>query len=406
MAELIPVCDDLDEYVRQLEAELIEEYAKNNKMETLSSFSELILDSANVWMKMFDEEGNILLWNKAAEKISGYSRDEVLYNNTVWENLYPDKTSIREIFNFLQVLDTTDIRNSMEKQIVCKDGTRKWVEWNFIRHPGNGNTSSYISFGYDITERKKAEKEKVELQKQLMITEKSKALVRVAKGMTHEIANPVSALKNDLDLLKKYFSQCGEDSYSCPADTIRPIISRDLQAIKRIADIITAFKSTYRPENWRYLDVNGEIEIQLTLLKKELTRNIRIQKKLSPVSEIRCYGNEIGQVILNLLSNAAEAIEGDGRIDVFSWEDPERVYVKITDTGPGIPEDILPHIFELYYTTKRTGTGLGLSMSRQMAERHGGRLYIEETNTNKQKHGSSFVLELPKNAYGGEHYEI
>jgi PAS domain S-box-containing protein len=401
MAELIPACDNLNDYIGRLETELTEQYAKNEKMEILSSFSELILDSANVWMEMFDKDGNVLIWNKAAEKISGYSRDEVLYSNRIWRKLYESEEKIREIFLHLQNLGSADAPANLEQEIICKDGTHKWLVWNFIRQRGNDEKSSFICFGNDITERKIAEKEKAELQKQLMIFEKSKALVRVAKGMTHEIANPVSALKNDLGLLEKHASKCGGGNGSCPADKIQSIISRDVRAVKRVADIITAFKSAYRPENWHHLDLNKEIEIQLTFLKKEIIRNITVRKHLTIVSQIQCYGNEIGQIILNLLSNAAESIEGSGTITISTWEDPEKVYVKIEDSGPGIPDVVLPHIFELYYTTKQTGTGLGLAMSAQMAERHGGRLYIEETDIQPQKHGSSFVLELPKKHRGG-----
>ena len=396
MADLLPVgCDDLSLELEELEQSLAELEEKNLEMSVLSAFSEQILDSAKVWMQMFDAGGRILIWNRAAEAISGYARDEVLNGADIWELLFDDPVWLAGFFDFLAEARSPEERDPIVKGIRCRGGETRYLQLSVIRREADENAVGYICFGYDVTSRLEAEREKRSLEKKLMQAEKSQALVRVAKGMTHEIANPVAAIRNDLELLMESMGDGGAAEPGA-SERLRRILARDLSAIERVSQIITAFKSTYRPENWRLVDLNREIELQLTLLNRDLKHGVEVETRFGVVPEIYCYGNEIGQVLLNLLTNALEALRGTGRIVIETGERDEKVYARISDTGDRIDEGVRERIFDLYYTTKRDGSGLGLALGSEIAARHGGALLLEETRRGAGNHGTTFRLELAR----------
>ncbi len=178
---------------------------------------------------------------------------------------------------------------------------------------------------------------------------------------------------------------------------ILEILARDKNTIIKITSIVTAVKDSMRkPEGWCSFDVNRELDNQLKILHKQYKDRIKIIKYYTPLTKIKTYGNEISQVFLNLLSNAIDAISDHGEITISTNEmNNNFISVSIKDTGIGIPKDVIPNIFDYFYTTKDVGkgTGLGLAISHKIVESHNGRLFVEET---KQSHGTTFTLELPK----------
>ena len=240
---------------------------------------------------------------------------------------------------------------------------------------------------------KRAESEKKKLEEELIRSEKTAALGRVAAGIAHEINNPASAIQNDLPVLKHYAFKLPP---SAERSKILEILERDFQAISRITSIVTAMKETYRPEKWQLIDINKEIDFQIALVRKQLENRITIIRSRTHLPQIKAYGSEIGQVILNLLINAIDAIPEKGEIEISTKNLRGCIAIKVRDSGTGIPGDVLPHIFDPFYTTKNIGkgTGLGLSTCEQIVKRHNGELYVSETGPG---HGTTFVLKLPRN---------
>jgi signal transduction histidine kinase len=256
----------------------------------------------------------------------------------------------------------------------------------------HGAVTGYTVIARNITEQKQEELKRKALEEDLLRVEQKAVIGRIAAGVAHEINNPASAVTSDLATMSQLVIKLSESNVK---DLLVEIIKRDRLAIARVTNIVSAVKGAYRPQKWHSIDIKNEIELQLTLLHKECKDRITIQRDFGRISSVDVYGSEIGQIILNLLRNAIDAIEDKGLITIKTAEEGDNVKISITDTGKGIPANILPHIFEPFYTSKDVGkgTGLGLSISITNATRHNGKLYVEKTEPGK---GSTLVLVFPK----------
>ena len=124
-----------------------------------------------------------------------------------------------------------------------------------------------------------------------------------------------------------------------------------------------------------------------------LKHRIEVVKDYGRVPPIDCYPDQLHQVFMNIILNAAQAIESDGKIRIKTWEADDAVHIAISDTGRGISPDVLPRIFDLGFTTKKAdvGAGLGLSISRKVIQNHNGRIDVES----EVGKGSTFTIVLP-----------
>ena len=254
-----------------------------------------------------------------------------------------------------------------------------------------GAARGYTVIARNITELKLEENKRKVLEEDLIRSEQKAIMGRIAAGIAHEINNPASAITSDLstlDVLIRKFPDGKEK------EEVLEIIGRDHAAIGRITSIVSAVKGAYRPQKWHCIDLTEEIELQLTLLHKEYKDRITIEREYGDIPDVEAYGSEVGQIILNVLKNAVDAIEDKGTITIRTKEKNGRVSVAIVDTGKGIAGNELPHIFEPFYTTKEVGkgTGLGLSISYSNALRHNGILYVDATAPGR---GTTVILELP-----------
>jgi signal transduction histidine kinase len=144
-------------------------------------------------------------------------------------------------------------------------------------------------------------------------------------------------------------------------------------------------------------EVNALIETVLLLIEKQLQKqNIQIKKRLAPnISNIVVARNQIQQVFLNIVLNAMEVMPDGGKIEIKSTQNGEQVEVSFTDTGPGVPEEHRSQIFEPFMSTKNQGTGLGLSVSYNIVEAHGGKLELVSSPNRKRTRGACFRVTLP-----------
>jgi two-component system NtrC family sensor kinase len=165
------------------------------------------------------------------------------------------------------------------------------------------------------------------------------------------------------------------------AERTRKIV-RDLRVFARTTD-----------EAWQAVDLHEELESSLTLLSHLLKDRVTVHRKYGDLPAVECIRSQIDQVFLNVLANAAQAISGPGAITVETRRENGTAVVTISDTGPGIPPDVVGRVFDPFFTTKPVGegTGLGLSISYEIVKKHGG----EITAASAPGQGATFAIRIP-----------
>jgi len=258
-------------------------------------------------------------------------------------------------------------------------------------------------------------------QAQLLQSAKMAAVGQLAAGVAHEINNPVGFVSSNLSTLSGYVQHLLTvlDAYAksrtaLPAELrariealpshaeleyIRedlPDLLKDckdgLERVKRIVNDLREFTHV-DTENWANTDLNAALESALNVVGNELKYKATVVRELSPLPPVRCIVAQLGQVFVNLLVNAAQAIENQGTVTVRSGTVADSVWIEICDTGQGMSAATQQRIFEPFFTTKPIGqgTGLGLSISWEIIARHQGTLQVQSS----PGQGSCFRITLP-----------
>jgi signal transduction histidine kinase len=239
-------------------------------------------------------------------------------------------------------------------------------------------------------------------QDNLVRSEKLASMGRLVAGIAHEINNPVNAVINSLGPLEETVRQLAQMAHETDAElggSAEEMMAVVKRGAARTKAIVQALHNYSRGDDAIQREVNLErsIEDSLDLLRHRL-RDVKIVKEVTPGVRIRGLPGQIDQVLMNLITNAAQAI-GDrgGTITVTAHPKTEGVEITVTDDGPGIPPDIRARIFDPFFTTKDVGegSGLGLSIVHGIIERHGGRIDVDSTVGK----GTTFKVMLPYAPY-------
>jgi signal transduction histidine kinase len=242
-----------------------------------------------------------------------------------------------------------------------------------------------------------ADLEAAERQKVTMLTasvihaDKLAALGTLAAGVAHELNNPLGVISSRFELML-----LDADAHHLPAQVRDDLVVLQRHA-RRVAQIAQGLLSFARqsPRDRRQVNLNELVEETLVLLEEPLTREgIDVRPVLEPgLPHVFGDANALQQVLVNLLTNAREAIEGTGDIEIRTTASADRsdITLLVRDTGPGIRADVLPRIFDPFFTTKRDGTGLGLSISYGIVRDHHGTIDVDS----RAGVGTTFVLTFP-----------
>jgi signal transduction histidine kinase len=212
----------------------------------------------------------------------------------------------------------------------------------------------------------------------------------LAGGLAHEIKNPLSTMTITLGLLREDLGSARKD----PEKALRrvTVLEREVTRLEEILAHFLQFAGRLQLDR-RPTDLNGVVaEILDFITPAALRKKIELRHHLSPgLPPLLLDRDRVKQALLNLVLNALEAMPGRGELLVQTSMTGGAVRVDVTDTGPGIPPEVLGRIFEAYFSTKKTGTGLGLPIARRIVEEHGGVLHVF-TEVGK---GTRFTLFLP-----------
>lgn len=249
-----------------------------------------------------------------------------------------------------------------------------------------------------IGQLQEADRQKALLDADLMQTSKMAALGRLAAGIAHEINNPLAVIQEKAgwiqDLLEEEDVQRSENfkEFEAAVTKIQQHVDRARNVTHRLLGFARRMEPVQHPVN-----MNKLVEETLTFLENEARhRNIQITKELGDnIPDVLSDGAQLQQVILNVVNNAIDAVEKDGRVHIKTRydKDLQHVLVEISDTGPGIPSELLDKIFDPFFTTKKlgSGTGLGLSICHSIMTKLGGRIEAR----NGPQGGAVFVLSVP-----------
>lgn len=251
-------------------------------------------------------------------------------------------------------------------------------------------------------EKKIREKDKLvkEVESQLIQTEKMASVGTLAAGIAHEINNPLSFLISNLDALSNYVQSLSKES-SLDAglrktllEDFQPMATESLEGALRIKKIVSDLRTFSRRSETKkvLLDINQILESTLSIVWNEIKYKITVVKDYQSKSSILADPTQLSQVFLNIVLNASQAIAEKGTITLATSEDEKNICVKITDTGSGIPKEVLRKIFDPFFSTKKGGAGLGLSVSYNIIKQHTGELRVESA----AGRGTTFTISLPK----------
>jgi signal transduction histidine kinase len=240
-------------------------------------------------------------------------------------------------------------------------------------------------------------------QEQLLQSEKMKSLGQLVAGVAHELNNPIGFVHANLQLLEEYIRKLVEGGRT-ESDTdrvreaISKLLSRSREGTERVKKIVQDLRTFSRMDQaeLQVADLHEEIDRTLALMEPRFKGGIEVARRYGDIPRVRCYPGQLNQVFLNLLMNACDAMGAQGTITINTYPIDGGVRLEFSDTGPGIPPDVQSRIFDPFFTTKPVGvgTGLGLSLTHGIIERHGGRIYVRS----KLGEGATFVIDLPLEA--------
>ncbi len=372
-AELKKINERLQEEVserKHLEKEYRDSEEKFRRM-TSSAAKDAII--------MLDNEGNISYWNKAAKKIFGYSRREAL-RKKCHLLLGPERfyDAYRKGFaEFKKSGKGPLLGKTLELAAVKKDGSEFPIELSVsaVNLRGKWNAIGIVK---DITKRK-------EMEKKLMLQEKLAILGQLAGGVGHELRNPLGAIKNAAYFLNMALKK--------PEQEVKETLELLKKEVTASESIISSLLGFARPKPPSRHKVNVNEIIDEVLKKNNILGRNKVEARLTKtLPSILADPVQLTQVFGNLVLNAIQAMPEGGELVIETNLDNRKyVVVSFTDTGNGIPEDILGKLFEPLFTTKAKGIGLGLAVSKTLVEGHGGTIEVES----KVGKGSTFNVRLP-----------
>lgn len=261
-------------------------------------------------------------------------------------------------------------------------------------------------------------------QEQLMQSEKLASIGQLAAGVAHEINNPIGYVFSNFTTLENYIAQIlemlkvyedakatiGSPEMLGKVEAVQERIELDFlmedipalmaesrEGLVRVRQIVQDLKDFSRvdaDQEWQWTNIHHGIDSTLNIVSNEVKYKADVVKEYGELPDIECLPSQINQVIMNIVVNGAHAITGDrGRITIRTGADGDNVWIEISDTGAGIPPEILSRIFDPFFTTKPigSGTGLGLSLSYGIIQKHNGKIEVQSL----LNCGTTFRITLP-----------
>ncbi len=381
----------------------------------LSQFHENIIDNANIWLSVIDPESKIIIWNKAAENITGYSRDEVLGHNKIWDWIKPNDNLNSIKRNSKMNLESGEniLTENFERTIIRKDGEKRIISWNSrILYDNMNNPIGNIALGQDITERKQYEDK---------INKQNKELNEINKNLEEKVKDRTKQIERLLNQKDDFINQLSHDLKTplTPMMVLLPLLKEKIRNKKDTETFEVVLRNVYFMKDLvnKTIDLaklnSGIIQLEFETIKlnEELEFIIGNNQVLFDNNDIKIINNikdpifvyadkiRLDEVFNNLITNAVKySPETRGKIYIDSEEEKDMIKISIRDTGLGMDTDQKEKIFDEFYKVDDSrheldSSGLGLTITKKIIEKHGGKIWVESEGKGK---GSTFYFTLKK----------
>lgn len=370
----------LRQYTQNLET-LVRE--ANIELERAYTFRENIIENCPDALICIRKGGEIILFNSAAERLLGYSKRDVIGKMNIVD-LYPPGVA-RQIMKYLRSDDFggKGLLQKQEVEILHKGGVPIPVYISAALLYEGGIETGSVGIFTDLTKRKK-------MEKQLLRSEKFSSLGKLAGGITHEIDQPLTEILMCADRLLKTLNNEPK-----AVEELEQIISEGAKVkgiVKNVMDFAQETPPTKSPSKIEDI-VQRALEI-ITPQSKFSGIHFSTEFK-SPMPVVSVDANQIVQVVMNIVINAAESMKGSGNLTIRGGYAEPNVELEIEDTGPGIPEANLENIFDPFFTTRQVSEGsvmgLGLAVVYGIVKNHGGDIVV----SSRPDQGATFTIKLP-----------
>lgn len=385
VTERVQVREERERLQRELQryAERLEEMVARRTAALHASEARLrtIFENSVFGIALMDIEGRIVASNPAIQEMLGYSEEELRGTNLADHGHPEDSGTDQDLYRVLAAGELGYYQ--VEKRFVRKDRQVRWSELTVsrVKRTNAGKPGRVIAMLEDITEKRLS-------QEALLRAERLAVAGRLGASLAHEINNPLQSVIGCLGLAEEMLDDGAE---------VRRYLEIALEELERAADIVTQLRDLGRePVAKRESSGLNLLAEKTLLLTQKRCQQRRVEVEWSPATElpaIPLVSDQIQQVFLNLVLNAVEAMPEGGRLQVSTdlTTNPSGVRVTFTDTGVGIEPDRLAEIFEPFHSTRPEGLGLGLYISKEIVEDHGGHLDVESY----VGEGTTFTVWLP-----------
>ena len=355
-----------------------------------------IIDNTTAFIIVTDLNSRIIMANRAFAELIGEPIDRILGREAT--EVVPDLTPTRRTEMVAEVM-ATGRPVVREEQFTYRGAVRTvWLS-RFMLRGERGEPLGVCSVANEITELRKAEEERRRFSEQLQHTQKLESLGVLAGGIAHDFNNLLTAILGHASLVG---SELGPESRS--AEDVRRIV----EAGRRAADLTNqllayAGRAKFAIE---LVDANALVKSMSQLLQVSIPKKVEVVYQLHPgLPAVEADPVQLQQVVMNLITNAAEAMRGQAgtitlRTDLVEDDEGSHVRLSVADTGEGMDQDTVARIFEPFFTTKFTGRGLGLAAVQGIVHGHGGSLVVDSSIGK----GTTFTVLLP--AASGKAVEV
>jgi PAS domain S-box-containing protein len=387
-----PTFKEYEQRIKKLEKK-IETFSKADEAlaESEMKYQVLLQNLPTIVYRGF-KDWSVEFTDDKIESLTGYSREEFNLKKVKWSDIIVKEDIGSAKKSFIEALKNSDSYDR-EYRVKTRSGDILWIQdKGQITYDKKGDVKYIIGTFFDVSDRKRVAEELKKRSDQLIQARKMASLGILTAGVAHELNNPLNNISTSIQILLEELEE-GDIEHQ------RILLEGSEKEIERAKDIVKALLefSRERSLSLNRVQFKNFIEKTINLIKGELPSEIRIKMNVPEDIEANLDPKRIQQVLINFILNSVQAITGEGNITIKAWEGMEDhtklLYCQVQDTGHGISKQDLDMIFDPFFTTKDVGRGLGLglSISHNIIEQHGGRIDVDSVPGEKTK----FTVILP-----------